>query len=95
MNISATRAIGPLSVRYAAQIREFLFWQALRRVVAEQEAARAAAPKKDVQTDTSIAVEPAAESAATVATQSVLDDPPASTADDPDNLKGSLVDVHA
>ena len=35
--------IGPLSVRYAAQIRALLQSQALERVVAEQEAARNAA----------------------------------------------------
>ncbi|MFZ4683975.1 MAG: hypothetical protein ACOYMK_00020 [Hyphomonadaceae bacterium] len=32
--------IGPSSVRYAAQIRELLFAEALRRMVADQEAAR-------------------------------------------------------
>ncbi len=33
--------IGPLAVRYAAQIRELLYSQAMKRMAAEQEAARA------------------------------------------------------
>lgn len=41
MSAGATGAVGPVSVRYAAQIRELLFAQALRRMAAEQEAARA------------------------------------------------------
>jgi len=32
--------VGPVSVRYAAQIKQLLFSQALQRLVAEQEAAR-------------------------------------------------------
>lgn len=35
--------IGPVSVRYAAQIRELLFAQAVQRLVAEEQAARATA----------------------------------------------------
>ena len=35
--------IGPVSVRYAAQIREMLYVQAVKKMVAEQEAARAEA----------------------------------------------------
>lgn len=34
--------IGPVSVRYAAQIRELLFTQAIQRLAADEEAARAA-----------------------------------------------------
>lgn len=41
MSADATTAIGPISVRYAAQIRELLFAQAMQRLAADQEAARA------------------------------------------------------
>ena len=41
MSADATGAIGPVSVRYAAQIRELLYAQAMQRMVADQEAARA------------------------------------------------------
>ena len=43
MSAGASGAVGPVSVRYAAQIRELLFAQAMQRMVAEQEAARASA----------------------------------------------------
>ena len=33
--------VGPVSVRYAAQIREMLYTQAVKQMVAQQEAARA------------------------------------------------------
>ena len=41
MSADATTAVGPISVRYAAQIRELLFAQAMQRMAADQEAARA------------------------------------------------------
>jgi hypothetical protein len=41
MSAGGAGAIGPVSVRYAAQIRELLFAQALQRMAADQEAARA------------------------------------------------------
>lgn len=41
MSADATGAIGPVSVRYAAQIRELLYAQAMQRMVADEEAARA------------------------------------------------------
>ncbi|RYZ06209.1 MAG: hypothetical protein EON61_14000 [Alphaproteobacteria bacterium] len=41
MSADANGAIGPVSVRYAAQIRELLYAQAMQRMVADQEAARA------------------------------------------------------
>jgi hypothetical protein len=41
--MGAVLGIGPVSVRYAAQIREMLYNQAVRKMVAEQEAARAEA----------------------------------------------------
>jgi hypothetical protein len=43
MSASGSGAIGPVSVRYAAQIRELLFAQAMQRMAADQEAARAEA----------------------------------------------------
>ncbi len=43
MSAGGAGAIGPVSVRYAAQIRELLFGQAMQRMAAEQEAARAQA----------------------------------------------------
>ncbi|MDP3736194.1 MAG: hypothetical protein Q8R02_02325 [Hyphomonadaceae bacterium] len=41
--MGAVLGIGPVSVRYAAQIREMLYSQAVKKMVAEQEAARAEA----------------------------------------------------
>ncbi len=41
MSTSSTGAIGPVSVRYAAQIRNLLYTQAVQRMAADQEAARA------------------------------------------------------
>jgi hypothetical protein len=43
MSAGATGAIGPVSVRYAAQIRELLYAQAMQRMAADREAARVAA----------------------------------------------------
>lgn len=43
MSDGSTGAIGPVSVRYAAQIRELLYAQAVQRMVADEEAARAQA----------------------------------------------------
>jgi hypothetical protein len=41
MSADTTGAIGPVSVRYAAQIRELLYVKAVQRMAADQEAARA------------------------------------------------------
>jgi len=41
MSAGELGVIGPVSVRYAAQIRELLFAQAMQRMAADQEAARA------------------------------------------------------
>ena len=49
MSAVSERGIGPVSVRYAAQIRELLQSQAVDRMVAEEEAARAAAEAEKVQ----------------------------------------------
>ena len=43
MSAGSSASIGPVSVRYAAQIRELLQAQAMQRMVADQEAARASA----------------------------------------------------
>ena len=40
---AALSGIGPVSVRYAAQIRELLYAQAVKRMAADAEAARAEA----------------------------------------------------
>lgn len=40
---AASSGIGPVSVRYAAQIQELLYSQTMKRMAAEQEAARAQA----------------------------------------------------
>ena len=40
MSAGSANGIGPVSVRYAAQIRELLYTQAVLRAAAEQEAAR-------------------------------------------------------
>jgi len=49
MSAIATGAIGPVSVRYAAQIRELLFAQALQRMAADQQAARAASGRAEAE----------------------------------------------
>jgi hypothetical protein len=46
---ASTQGIGPLSVRYAAQIRELLYTQAVDRMAAEQEAARAAEHAREAE----------------------------------------------
>lgn len=43
MSAASSASIGPVSVRYAAQIRELLQAQAVQRMAADHEAARAAA----------------------------------------------------
>ena len=43
MSDGSTGAIGPVSVRYAVQIRELLYAQAVQRMVADEQAARASA----------------------------------------------------
>ncbi|MEQ1610685.1 MAG: hypothetical protein ABL956_17235 [Hyphomonadaceae bacterium] len=52
MSTAATGAIGPISVRYATQIRELLQAQAVQRMAADEEAARAAAQaERDARAD--------------------------------------------
>lgn len=46
MSAGSTGMIGPVSARYAAQIRELLQVQAVQRMAADQEAARADADRK-------------------------------------------------
>lgn len=55
MSAGDTGAIGPVSARYAAQIRELLYAQAVQRMAAEEEAARTRA-----EADRQAAVESAA-----------------------------------
>jgi len=43
MSADPLGGVGPVSVRYAAQIRELLYAQAVQRMAADQEAARASA----------------------------------------------------
>jgi hypothetical protein len=43
MSADSVGGVGPVSVRYAAQIRELLYAQAVHRMAADQEAARATA----------------------------------------------------
>ncbi len=43
MSADPAGGVGPVSVRYAAQIRELLYAQAVQRMAADQEAARAQA----------------------------------------------------
>jgi len=59
MSAVGTGAIGPVSVRYAAQIRQLLFAQAIQRIAADQEAARAQS-----NADRAVHVEPAPKSEA-------------------------------
>lgn len=53
MSADGAGAIGPVSVRYAAQIRELLHAQALQRMAAAEEAARAS-----VQAERAARIEP-------------------------------------
>ena len=41
MSDGSTGAVGPVSVRYAAQIRDLLYAKAVQRMVADEQAARA------------------------------------------------------
>jgi hypothetical protein len=61
MSAAATGAIGPVSVRYAVQIRELLHAQAVQRMAADQEAARATAQaERDARADAAHKAEEAA-----------------------------------
>jgi hypothetical protein len=92
--------IGPVSVRYALQIRELLNVQAIKRMVAEQEAARAdagadrAARIEAIRTQNEVlAEEPVKVDVKTDAP--ALAGQPAPEAKDPVPTTGQLVDVHA
>lgn len=59
MSAGESGAIGPVSVRYAAQIRELLQVQAMQRMAAEQEAVRASAHAERIaRTEAAKASEP-------------------------------------
>ncbi len=49
MSAGSASGIGPVSVRYAAQIRELLYSQAMQRLQAERERARAAAEAEKLE----------------------------------------------
>ena len=51
MSAGDTGAIGPVSVRYAAQIRDLLYAQTMQRMAADQEAARLKAQSERVAKD--------------------------------------------
>jgi hypothetical protein len=90
MSAGATGAVGPVSVRYAAQIRELLFAQAMQRMAAEQEAARAsndeASKPKDAQPiDAKVDAPKAAERPT----------PAKGPESKPDMTTGQLVDIQA
>lgn len=60
MPADGSGAIGPVSVRYAAQIRELLYAQAVQRMAADQEAARARTEAdRSAQTDAAVKKEEA------------------------------------
>ncbi|MEQ1784701.1 MAG: hypothetical protein ABMA14_25420 [Hyphomonadaceae bacterium] len=61
MSDGSTGAIGPVSVRYAAQIRELLYAQAVQRMAAEEEAARANADAERAARSEAVAKAQAAE----------------------------------
>jgi hypothetical protein len=51
MPADGSGAIGPVSVRYAAQIRELLYAQAVQRMAADHEAARAKTKSERAEKD--------------------------------------------
>lgn len=84
MSAGGPGVIGPVSVRYAAQIRELLFARALQRMVADQEAARAEAVRSDAATK----ADPAPQSPSHKAAENVPQPRPVSPA-------AGLVDIQA
>jgi hypothetical protein len=95
MSAGSTNGIGPVSVRYAAQIRELLFTQAVQKAAAEQEAARQAdAAEKAARLQPAVDRAPAAKVDAD--THGDADQqPPSDPAQTPAPTHGELVDVHA
>ncbi len=92
--------IGPVSVRYALQIRELLNVQAIKRMVAEQEAARVDAEAGRAERIEAIRArnEVFAEEPVKVDVKSDISAPadkPAPEAKEPAPTSGQLVDVHA
>jgi hypothetical protein len=98
MSAAASGAVGPVSVRYAAQIRELLFAQAMQRMAAEQEAARASASaERDARAEAAKTqdVEPVK---AKVEAAKPVDLPAQAKAPEPKpdaNAPGQLVDIQA
>jgi hypothetical protein len=103
MSAAATGAIGPVSVRYAAQIRELLFVYAMQRLAADEEAARASAaaeraalaePKaKDAGLDAKVDPLPATPHPEPIKTPPTQ--PAADTAKHEHVAPGQLVDIQA
>jgi hypothetical protein len=78
--------VGPVSVRYAAQIKQLLFSQAEQRLVAEQKAARAppeidkaARVEEPVKTDAETKAAKTAPPAAPVSVEPPAETPPPAT----------------
>lgn len=97
MSAGGAGAIGPVSVRYAAQIRELLFAQAMQRMAADQEAARAQA-----EADRASRVEPAADAKpvrkvepAKTETRASAPDATSEAAPPPPAEPARIVDIHA
>jgi hypothetical protein len=96
MSAGSTHGIGPVSVRYAAQIRELLYTQAVQKAAAEQEAVRQAdAAEKAARFQPAVDETPAlkidADTSASSDANSEAGQSPAEASPTP----GELVDLHA
>jgi hypothetical protein len=100
MSDGSTSAIGPVSVRYAAQIRELLYAQAVHRMVADEEATRARSDAERTARIDAIAQTQAAEPLdVKIQTPQSYDPSPAkqpdASADSSAVTTGHLVDIQA
>ena len=100
MSDGSTGAIGPVSVRYAAQIRELLYAQAMHRMVADEEATRARLDAERNARSDAIAKTQAAEPLdVKIQTPPSYEPSPAkqpdASADGSVMTAGHLVDIHA
>lgn len=98
MSAGTTGAIGPVSARYAAQIRELLHAQAMQRLAAEDEAARqAAAAEREARAEAIAklgADDPPGKTSETSTTAQVPQ-PPKPQDVKADTAAGHLVDIQA
>lgn len=95
MSADATSAIGPVSVRYAAQIRELLYAQAMQRMAADQEAARASAQaERTARAEAERQPDPEPIKAKIDAPQPVKTPAPQSETAPPAVAPAQLVDIH-